>query len=137
MPLDRISNVLSRRPARVVGVWLLAAVGVGLAAPNLTRLAAEGQSKLLGPESESRRAAELVRKAWPDQSYESTAVLAVHRPTTLTEADRRFTERLAARFEASDRPRDILRVLGPAAQPEIAARLSGRDGTISLIVVPL
>src|SRR3954451_10239385 len=126
MALDRICNVLSRRPAWVVAAWLLAAAGVGLAAPNLTKLAAEGQAKLLGPESESRRAAELVRKAWPDQSYESTAVLAVHRPTTLTEADRRFAERLAARFEAADRPGQILRVLGPASRPEIAERLSGR-----------
>ena len=83
MPLDTFRTVLSRRPAWVVGAWLIVALGVGLAAPNLTKLAAEGQSKLLGPESESRRAAELVRRAWPDQSYESTAVLALHRPTDL------------------------------------------------------
>ena len=137
MPMDTICTVLSRRPAWVVVVWLILALGVGLTAPNLTRLAAEGQSKLLGHESESRRAAELVRRAWPDQSYESTAVLAVHRPSGLTEADRRFAADLAQRFEAPEHPAKILRVLGPASRPEIATRLKSPDGTVSLVVVPL
>ena len=54
MPIDRLRAVLGRRPAWVVVVWLILALGVGLTAPNLTKLAAEGQSKLLGNEAESR-----------------------------------------------------------------------------------
>ena len=137
MPIDTFRAVLGRRPAWVVLVWLILALGVGLTAPNLTRLAAEGQSKLLGNEAESRRAAELVRRAWPDQSYESTAVLAVYRPSGLTEADNRFAADLAQRFEAPGHPPNILRVLGPASRPEIATRLKSPDGTVSLVVVPL
>ena len=137
MPLDTLRAVLSRRPVWVVGVWTVLAVTVGLTSPSLTKLAAEGQSKLLGRESESRRAAELVRRAWPDQAYESTAVLALHRPTGLTEADRRFAAKVAQRFEAPDHPRDVLRVLGPTSRPEIAGRLTSQDGTLSLVVVPL
>ena len=137
MPLDTLRTVLSRRPLWVVGAWTGLAPAVGLASPNLTKLAAEGQSKLLGTESESRRAAELVRRAWPDQAYESTVVLALHRPTGLTEADRRFAISLAQRFEAPDRPRAVLRVLGPTSRPEIAERLASPDGTLSLVVVPL
>ena len=52
--------ISSRRPAWVVAAWLILAVVVGVTSPNLTRLAAEGQAKLLGSEAESRRAAELV-----------------------------------------------------------------------------
>jgi RND superfamily putative drug exporter len=137
MPLDTYRNVLSRRPAWVVLVWLGLALGIGLASPDLTRLAAEGQSKLLGRESESRRAAELVRRAWPDQSYESTVVLALHRPSGLTGADRQFAGVLAAQFEAADRPKTVLRTLGPESRPEIAARLNSQDGTLGLLVVPL
>lgn len=137
MTLDKILTVLSRRPAWVITAWLALAAAVGLGSPNLTRLAAEGQSKLLGQASESRRAAELVRQAWPDQAYESTAVLALYRPAGLTEPDRRFAVDVVHRFEAADRPRDILRILGPTARPEIADRLVSQDKTLSLLVVPL
>jgi len=75
MTLDKLLTVLSRRPAWVIVAWVSLATAVGLGSPNLTRLAAEGQSKLLGHASESRRASELVRRVWPDQAYESTAVL--------------------------------------------------------------
>ncbi|MGC8641857.1 MAG: MMPL family transporter [Isosphaeraceae bacterium] len=137
MPLETIRSILSRRPAWIVAVWIGMAALVGLTSPSLTRLAAEGQSKLLGREAESRRAAELVRQAWPDLAYESTAVLALHRPSGLTEADRQFAVSLSQRFEAPDHPRDVLRVLGPRSQPEIASRLLSKDGTLSLVVVPL
>ena len=137
MPLDTFRAVLIRRPIWVVGIWAALAVTVGLTSPNLTKLAAEGQSKLLGNESESRRAAELVRRAWPDQAYESTVVLALHRPAGLTDADRQFARKVAHRFEAADHPKDVLRVLGPESRPEIASRLYSQDGTLSLVVVPL
>ena len=48
MSSDTFRALPSRRPEWVVVVWLILAFGVGLTAPNLTRLAAEGQSKLAG-----------------------------------------------------------------------------------------
>jgi RND superfamily putative drug exporter len=135
--LEWIRTLSSRRPAWVVAAWLALAVGVGLGAPNLTRLAAEGQSKLLGEEAESRRASELVRRCWPDQAYESTAVAALHRPGGLTAADREFASALERRFGDVGRPATVLRVLGPGSQPEIARRLISEDGTTQLVVVPL
>ena len=56
MPLDTLLTVLSRRPAWVIVAWAGLATAVGFGSPNLTRLAAEGQAKLLGHASESRRA---------------------------------------------------------------------------------
>ena len=137
MPLDKLLTVLSRRPAWVIVAWAGLATAVGFGSPNLTRLAAEGQAKLLGHASESRRASEMVRRAWPDQAYESTVVLALHRPAGLTDSDRRFAISLAQRFESADRPGDVLRVLGPMSRPEIAERLVSQDKTVSLLVVPL
>ena len=128
MPLDTIRTVLSRRPAWVVAVWVALALVVGLTSPSLTRLAAEGQSKLLGRESESRRAAELVRRAWPDQAYESTAVLALHRPSGLTEADRRFAVRLAERFVAPIIPVTCCGCWDPRAFPRSRLDWSARTG---------
>lgn len=137
MPLDTIRTFPSRRPVWVVAFWVALVLLIGLTSPSLTRLAAEGQSKLLGREAESRRAADLVRRAWPDQAYESTAVLALYRPAGLTDADREFALDLSKRFVEPDHPGEVLRVLGPASQPEIASRLASADGTLLLLVVPL
>ena len=137
MLLERLKTFPSRRPGWTIGIWLALAVVVGLAAPNLTRLAAEGQSKLLGADAESHRAAELVKACWPDQAYESMAVAALYRPGGLTPADHRLAASLAHRFETAKRPGPILRVLGPDSQPEIAERLVSEDGEMSLVVVPL
>ncbi|OJW26935.1 MAG: multidrug RND transporter [Planctomycetales bacterium 71-10] len=135
--LESIRTFSSRRPAWTAAAWLALAVGVGVGAPDLTRLAAEGQSKLLGSEAESRRAAELVRRCWPDQAYESTAVAALHRPGGLVAADREFAAALEGRFQRGDRPATILRVMGPGSQAEIARRLASADGTTQLVVAPL
>src|SRR5262245_7588649 len=130
MILDSLRSTVSRRPGWVVGAWLAAVVAVGATAPDLTRLAAEGQARLLGRDSESLRAAELVGRSWPEQAYESLAVVTLHRPGGLTGADRRFAHHLARVFQDRGGPREILRVLGPGSQPEIAERLTSRDGTL-------
>jgi len=137
MALDTVRSVVSRRPGWVVGAWLALAACVGILAPNLTRLAAEGQAHMLGPDVDSRRAAEVIARAWPEQSYGSLAVVAVHRPDGLTEPDRAYVRRLEARISGPARPRSALRVLGPSAPAEVAARLSSRDGTLALVAVPL
>lgn len=137
MLLEKLKTFPSRRPGWTIGAWLALAVVVGLSSPNLSRLAAEGQSKLLGDEAESRRAAELVKACWPDQAYESMAVAALYRPGGLVESDHKLAASLARRFETAERPRSILRVLGPDSQPEIAERLTSDDGEATLVVVPL
>jgi RND superfamily putative drug exporter len=137
MLLDRLRSLVSRRPLLVVIGWMAAAIGVGVLAPDLSRLAAEGQANLMSKDAESIRAAEIVRQAWPDQSSDSMAVAAVHRPEGLTDHDRAYAGRLAERLDQSDRPREVLRVLGPNSAPEIAARLKSRDGTVQLFVVPM
>ena len=138
MAMDTVRRLVSRRPALVTGVWFVLVVAVGLTAPNLTRLAAEGQAKLLGREAESRRAAEVVRQAWPDQAYESLAVVALHRPGGLTEADRRV-RRPAGRAVRARRPAAARSSAcsGRTSQAEVAERLVSRDGTLQLVAVPL
>ena len=48
-----LRQVVSRRPVAVIVAWLLLAAGVGVAAPSLTQLAAEGQANLLPKDAES------------------------------------------------------------------------------------
>lgn len=137
MRLEHLRRVVIRRPGWVVSGWFLAAVVVALAAPDLTKIAADGQANLLPKKAESARMAALIAKTWPEQSYESMAVAVLHRPTKLTKEDGAYAERLAQRFEAAGRPRSVLRVLGPHADPDVAGRLISRDGTTELVAVPL
>ena len=137
MTFDSLRSIVSRHPAKTVAFWLVLAALAVVFSPNLTRLAAEGQAKLLPQNAESAKAAEFIRETWPDQSNESLAVLALHREKGLTAADHEFARRVASAIaKAPDRPADILRVLGPEAQAEVAERLISPDGTMQLVVVP-
>ena len=137
MRLLLLRSPITSRPGWVVALWFAAAVAVGLCAPNLTRLAAEGQGKLLGKDAESLRAAEELSLAWPDQAYESLVVAALYRADGLTATDIGYAKRLARRIEGRDRPRAVLRVLGPDSAPEVAERLFSRDRTVVLVAAPL
>jgi RND superfamily putative drug exporter len=130
-------TALSIRPGWVIGVWLVLAAVIGLFSPDLTKLAAEGQARMLASNAESRRAAEIVKQSWPDQSYESMVVAVLHRPTKLTNQDRAYASKLSERFMADGRPAVVGRVLGPASPREIASRLVSADETVMLIAVSL
>jgi putative drug exporter of the RND superfamily len=137
MPFDTMRWMVSRHPGRVVAAWALAAIAVGLTAPDLTRLAAEGQAKLLPRNAESALAAGLVAEAWPDQSYESLAIAALYRPAGLSSADREYARKLSDHLQ-SDKPTPVLlRILGPDARKEIAERLVSKDRTMELLVLQL
>ncbi|MBX6313792.1 MAG: MMPL family transporter [Isosphaeraceae bacterium] len=135
MPFETMRWLVSRRPLAVVAFWAALALIVGLAAPSLTQLAAEGQAHLLPDDAESARAAELIRTLWPDQAYASLAVVVLHREGGLTDADRTFAQRLEERLRPDDSaPPDLLRLLGPSAPPEVAERLVSRDRTTQLLL---
>ncbi|HEV3121723.1 MAG TPA: MMPL family transporter, partial [Isosphaeraceae bacterium] len=133
---DMLRWVVGRHPRVVIGVWLALAGLVFFLAPDLTQLAAEGQANLLPKDSESGRGAELLRRYWPDQWFDSMAVLALHRPSGLTEADRQYASTLERHLAGAGRPEVILRVLGPNSQKEVAERLVSRDGTVQLLALP-
>ena len=137
MAFDSLRGLVTRRPVRVVAFWLGLAAVVAFGAPDLTQIAAEGQAHLIDPHSESARGAEVVKQAWPDQSYVSLAVVALYRHEGLNPADRLFAQQLSDRFDAKDRPSDILRVLGPRSDIRTAERLVSKDQTTQIVVVPL
>ena len=130
---------MSRRPGWIVAIWLAVAAAVGCFSPNLTRLAAEGQAKMLPSDAESLRAAELVKQSWPDQAYEAMAVAVLHRPGGLTDADRQYRAAVVAavRGRRADRRR-WSGCSGPASSPEIAAAAGQpATGRSSLVAVSL
>ena len=123
-------SMVIRRPAWVVVFWVAAAGAMGFFAPNLTRLAAEGQASLLGGDAESKGASEALLQGVARPAYESLVVAALHRSGGLAAANLGYATRLAKRIGGDDRPQAILRVLGPgfAAGDRRAAAQQGRDG---------
>ena len=100
--MDVLQTIVNRKPGWVVSIWLVIAAAVGCLSPNLTKLAAEGQAKMLASDAESRRAADLVKQSWPDEAYEAMAVAVLHRPSGLVDADRQFALRWRRGFLAWD-----------------------------------
>lgn len=139
MTFDTLRGVVTRRPFHVAGAWLAVAVLVGLLAPDLTRLTAESEAMLLDRSAESARAEAIIKHDWPDQSYESMAVAVLHRKGGLTGADRGYATELADAFDApgADRPKDLVRVLGPRSDPRVAERLISNDRTTQLVVAEM
>jgi putative drug exporter of the RND superfamily len=138
MAFERVRAVVTQRPGWIVSFWVVVALIFGLAAPDLTRLAAEGQAHLNDENSESFRGASMIHELWPDQAYESEVVAALLRPAGLTAEDHAYARRLADRLSSTPgRPSSILRLLGPASKPAIADRLVSRDRTLELVVVQL
>ena len=135
MTIEKVRSAVTRRPGWFVGAWVALAVFVAIAAPDLTELAAEGQAHLVAEDAESSRGADLIREAFPDQTYDSQVVVALHRESGLTSSDKAFAGRLEAGFESLDgRPASLLRILGPTSRPAVAERLISKDGTLELVV---
>ena len=139
MTLDALRGVVTRRPFHIASAWLVLAVAVGLTAPDLTRLTAESEAMLLDKSAESARAEAIIKHDWPDQAYESMAVVVLHRPAGLTAEDHAYAATLADAFSTPDRPKDIVRVLGPKSDPRVAERLISNDKgrTTQLVVAEL
>jgi len=135
MPFDSLRWFVSRRPATVVSLWVVLLLLVVRFAPNLRELAAEGQAELLPENAESARAARILAEHWPNSWFESSAVLALHRPNGITDDDLVFAQELAERFRDPNRPDAILDVIGLDAEPEVVERLSSPDGTMLLLIV--
>ncbi len=135
--LKGYQSIVCRFPIWVTVSWLALAFGFYLISPDLTRLAAEGQARLLPEEAESVQANRVLREIWPERWYNSAAVLILERQSGLTQGDESYARKLVESFENADRPTPILQVLGPDAPTEVAARLKSSDGTMQLVLVPL
>ncbi len=134
--MDHVRWIVSRYPGWVVGAWVLLATALGLLAPDLTRLAAEGQAHLVPEDCPSAQGDGLVQASWPEHWSRSLAVVALTRPEGLTDEDRQYARRLEEAFKSPAKtPECLLRILGPGSRPEIAEQLVTPDGTTETLVL--
>ena len=136
-PLEALQVLVTRYPITVVVVWVLLTALILAVAPDLTRLAAEGQARLVPEDAESVRARKLMDEAWPDQAYQSVAVALLHRPGSLQSEDHLYAEALAERLMGPGKPAPVLRVLGPGSPPEISSYLLSDDHSSQIVVFQL
>ncbi len=137
MVTDTLRRGVTRYPWVMAVGWLLLTIGVVATAPNLTQLAAEGQSRLVPEDAESSQAAALLRQAWPDQASASNAVILLRRESGLTDADHAYAAALEKHLLLPSRPEQVLRILGPGEVPEVARFLLSNSGRSELLVVQL
>ena len=121
-------SMVIRRPAWVVVLWVAVAGAMSFFAPDLTRLAAEGQANLLGRDAESKDAGEALRRAWPDQAYESLVVAALQRSGGLAAVDLGYATRLAKRIGATIGRRRYFACSGRARRRRLPGGCSAGTG---------
>ncbi len=70
--------------------WIVVAIGLRIVAPSWDQVALDGDFEYLPDDSTSRRGAELLRKAFPDERAKSQIVLIFARKEGLTPEDHKF-----------------------------------------------
>src|SRR5690606_2273416 len=95
-----LGNLVNRYWLWILAGWVLVAIGLHQIAPSWDQVALDGDFEYLPDASTSRRAADLLPEAFPDESAKSQTVLVFAREEGLTGDDRRFAfevgqERLA------------------------------------------
>jgi RND superfamily putative drug exporter len=130
-------RAVCHRPGLIVCCWIALAVAATVASPDLARVIAERERRLLPEDARSSLAATRLAEAWPDQASSSGVAIVLRRVGGRIDEDRAFARRLAAHLRESDRPPALLRVVGPDSRPEVAARLLSKDGTMQLVLCQL
>jgi len=116
MMFERLGRGVVRHPVWVIVAWLVAAVGIVLAAPNLTDVINRDQANFLPSRYESAQAQEVARQAFP-RTDDASATIVVKRTDgqPLTEADQTKVAEVAQRVQGAGIERVTGALTGPQA----------------------
>jgi len=127
----------SRRGALLVVVlWVFAAAGLSVLAPNLSSVTSNAQSDFLPASAESTRALQLQRERFPQQDG-LPAIVVFHRATGLSDGDRTKVAAFAAWLRSADRPPAVSSSFSVFDAPAAADALVAADGTTMLVLATL
>jgi putative drug exporter of the RND superfamily len=127
----------SRRTAlwTVIG-WLVVVAALPPLAPTRAEVVDNRGQNDPPAAAESMRAAELARRAFPDQQG-LPAVVVLRNPAGLTEADFAEARRISDTLAGPDRPARVLGVVSVATQPQAREALVSPDQTTTTMLVPI
>jgi RND superfamily putative drug exporter len=113
---ERVGRGVVRYRWWVIGVWLVAAVGIGLFAPRLGDVTSQDQADFLPNSYESVQAIELAQSAF-GETDDATATIVIKRTdgAALTEADQAKVAELAQTIQSAGIERVNDAVTGPGA----------------------
>jgi putative drug exporter of the RND superfamily len=137
---DFLGRVAAGHPWKVLAFWLVAALGLTVAAPDWNSQAQDDDIRFLPEHYPSARAHRLLEQAFPKDVCASRAIIAVERPEKqLTRADFALVDRLAAKL------RELRGNVSNGQIPDVTCyrdgpvgkRLTSNDGHCTLIQVSL
>ena len=123
----------------VLGAWLLAAIGLFLAAPPFVDVAVKDPSSFLPADAPVVEGAVLVEEGWPDSAEVEVVVVATRDGEPLTDADRAYLAELVEELDPDDGTVDGITTLSSPldANDPVAEALASEDGQALLLTVGL
>ncbi len=132
---DRVTR--SRRAAILTVIaWLLAASLIPLLAPSLKSVEENANADSPPAAAASVAARDLLRTAFPDQQG-TPAIVVLHDPGGLADADLAEVRRIADALTGPDKPPSVLGVVSIATAPAARSSLLSPDGTTTTMLVPI
>lgn len=137
---DFVGHFAVTHPWKIAAVWLLIAVGVGVAAPSWESKAQDDDIHFLPERCRSVRGYQLLERAFPQEVFASRVVFAIERPESpLTAADRALVDKMVVELDRLRQEEPELRLGKITSYRDglVGSRLNSEDGNCTLIQVSL
>jgi RND superfamily putative drug exporter len=134
---DRLGRLVLRLRFVLLIGWLVAAALFGVLAPSLSQVGSADETSFLPKDAESLAALQVLNKAFPSDSAQTTALIVFSRPGGLTDADRLAIEGLQSYFEGSGHPDTVVRYVTAENTPSLASMFRSSDGVVELAQVDM
>ena len=136
--LHRLTDFSSSKHGKflVIALWLVIAIALKRAAPNLAALYDNSANQRLPPAADSQVANRLLLQEFP-RSRGLPAIIVFHDPAGLSVADRIRIHQVSDWLASDQRPSLVDEALSVFTVPQAAAQLLSADGTTMIIILTL
>ncbi len=133
--VDRVIDTVERRAAWVLVFWVVAAIGLTVAAPSLNEVGSSDTAGFLPADVPSQQAEALLTKLFPDDPTRDASIVVLARKGGLTEVDHDYIADLSSGLTTGPLGGDVKDLQSTATDPDLAPFLRSPDGEAELIIV--
>lgn len=134
---SRLVDAVEAYARWVLGLWVLAAMGLTLVAPSLNDVGSTDTADFLPGDSPSQQADQVLARLFPDDPTRESSIVVFARDGGLTDADRTYVGELTSTLTTGELAEDITGVQSTATSPELAAFLRAPDGEAELLIASM